>query len=127
MARPLKFKSAKELEDAIDLYFQEYNCKDKAPKWQSLLLFLNLSDDTLLNYRTNKDNKYPGYSEVIKRAEQRHSEFWQQLALDHPNLQSYIIFQLKQPHNGGFIDRPVQDNSNSTVDIVVKLDGLDKH
>jgi len=119
--RPPRYKSAEELETAIDLYFGRHNNKDSAPKWQLMLLELNISDDTLLNYRTKEEYINSGYSEVIKKAEQRHSEFWQQLALDHPNLQSFCMFQLKQPHNGGFRDRPA-DDLKPEVTITVKLD-----
>lgn len=105
IARPVKYDTVDKLSCAIDKYFTEQAANDKAPTWHSMLLKLDISDDTLLNYRNNKDNKYPGYSEAIKRAERRLSEFWQQFAIEHPNLQSYCIFQLKQPHNGGLSDK----------------------
>jgi hypothetical protein len=87
-----------------------------------MLYKLNISDDSLLNYRNNVDNKYPGYSDVIKKAEHRFSSFWQQYALDHPNLQSFCMFQLKQPHNGGFVDRPKDDKSDLSITVNLEKD-----
>jgi hypothetical protein len=122
IARPVKFDSAEKLEQAIDKYFADCEANDKAPTWASMLLYLNLSDQTLLNYKNNSDGNYPGYLEVIKRAEHKHCNFWQQYAVDHPNLQSFCMFELKQPHNGGFIDRPKGEKSEQTINIHLGLD-----
>lgn len=120
--RPPKY-TPEELEAKIDSYFAEHNCKANAPKWHDMLNYINLSDDTLLNYRSKEEYIKAGYSDVIKRAENRHSAFWQQLALDNPNLQTFCIFQLKQPHNGGLSDRQ-QVDTNNKHQIEVNIKGV---
>lgn len=123
--RPPKYKSAEELETAIDKYFANQLANDKAPTWAGMLLELYVSDDTLLNYRSKEEYIKQGYSEVIKRAEQKHCNFWQSYAITHPNLQSFCIFELKQPHNGGFADKQ-QIDTNSNVKIEFNCGVTDK-
>jgi hypothetical protein len=125
VAPPKKFKSAEELDRAIQAYMASHDSKDNPPTWAGMLLDLNISDRTMLEYRKNPD-KYPGYCDVIKKAEQAHCRFWQQLALAHPNLQSFCMFELKQPHNGGFLDRPQDTGQNGEVTIKVQIDGISK-
>ena len=48
--RPRKYKTAEELEQKILEYFSLHNTKDNIPKWPGMLNFLELTDDTLLNY-----------------------------------------------------------------------------
>jgi hypothetical protein len=116
-----KYKTAEELEEAINRYFEEHNCKENAPKWHEMLYVIDISDSALLRYRSDEKYIKAGYAEVIKKAEQRHSAFWQQLALDFPNLQTFCIFQLKQPHNGGLSDRQQVDTNNKhQVEIDIK-------
>ena len=118
--RPPKY-TPEELEQKISDYFDEHNCKENAPKWHDMLLSLKISDETMLRYRTDEKYIKLGYADVIKRAEHRHSSFWQQLALDNPNLQSFCIFQLKQPHNGGLSDRQQLDTNNKhSIEIDIK-------
>jgi len=122
--RPPKYQSAVDLESAINSYFDSHTDKSNAPKWHDMLYALSISDDTLLNYRTKDNYIKSGYSDVIKRAEERFCAFWQQCALDNPNLQSFCIFELKQPHNGGFADKQ-QVDTNSKQQIEVTLRTID--
>ena len=119
--RPPKYETAEELEEAINRYFEGHNSKENAPKWHDMLNYIGLSDETLRLYRTEERYIKSGYLEVVKRAENKHSSFWQQLALDNPNLQSFCIFQLKQPHNGGLSDRQQIDTNNKhQIEIDIK-------
>ena len=120
-SRPPKYASAEDLEQRILEYFSLHNTKESAPKWHDMLNWLDVSDSTLLRYRTDEKYIKLGYADVIKRAENKHSSFWQQLALDNPNLQSFCIFQLKQPHNGGLSDRQQLDTNNKhSIEIDIK-------
>lgn len=120
-AKQTEYKDLPVLEDKIEDYFA--SCKDlnKKPNKQGLAVFLGVNTDTLNEWSNNKDNIYDGFSVAIKRACDIMSDMLQQ------RVDPMAMISVKQPCYGGFIDRPVQDNSNSTVDIVVKLDGLDKH
>lgn len=122
--RPPKYKTSDALAGAIDDYFANREQTGKVPTWADMLVSLDISDSTLLRYRSDKDYIDEGYAEVIKKAELRHCHFWQQYALEHPNLQSFCIFELKQPHNGGFADKQqVETNGKQTIEI--KIAGTD--
>lgn len=120
-SRPPKYASAEELEKAVDDYFASHTTKDNIPKWPQMLNELNVSDSTLLRYRTDEKYIKLGYADVIKKAERMFSDTLMQLAVDHPNLQSLVIFLLKQPHNGGYTDKQQVDSNNKhSIEIDIK-------
>lgn len=116
-----KYKNAADLEAAIDTYFDEHNSRDNIPKWPQMLIHLGLSDEMLQLYQTDERYIKRGYLDCFKNAERRLSSTLIQLAVDNPNLHSLVIFLLKQPHNGGYTDKPQQQSSgNMVVELVVK-------
>lgn len=120
--RPPKY-SPEELDAAIDRYFEQHQSKDSIPKWPDMLNFIGLSDEMVRLYRTEEKYKSRGYLDCIKRAERMFSSTLIQLGVDNPNLQSLVIFLLKQPHNGGYQDKQVSESSNKSV-IEVKIGGV---
>lgn len=119
--RPPKYPDAQALEAKIDEYFNYYETIDKAPTWANMLLYIDISDDTLLRYRTDEEYINKGYADAIKKAEKRHCDFWQQLCLEKPNLQTFCIFELKQPHNGGFSDKQqIENTGKQSMEITFK-------
>lgn len=121
--RPVKYDSADKLNDAITKYFNLDYADNVVPTWHDMLEYLGVSDTSVLRYRNNEDNKYPGFGDAIKRAERLHCNFWQTYAVQHPNLQSFCMFELKQPHNGGFIDRPKDEKTDMTIQVNLGFDG----
>lgn len=122
--RTPKYATAEALESAIDGYFDNCSKNETLPTWADMVVKLGISDRTLLNYRTNEEYIKSGYFDVIKKAEMMHCNFWQNLAVTKPNLQSFCIFELKQPHNGGFADKQqVETNGKQTIEI--KIAGTD--
>ena len=63
MARPLKFKSNKELQSKIAEYFKNCETKKIPVTISGLALFLNTTRETLMDYQ-EKD----GFSDTIKKA-----------------------------------------------------------
>lgn len=121
--RPFRYTVDK-LNAKIDDYFDSHNTKDNIPKWPDMLNFIGLSDETMRLYRTDEKYIEAGYLDCVKRAERMFSSTLIQLAVDNPNLQSLVIFLLKQPHNGGYQDRQVSESSvKNTVEL--KIGGLD--
>ena len=114
--KPFKY-TPEELNDKIDEYFNSHNTKDNIPKWPGMLNHIGLSDEMLRLYRTEEKYIRAGYLEVVKRAERRFSETLIQLGVDNPNLQSLVIFLLKQPHNGGYTDKQVIEAKDVSVNI----------
>jgi hypothetical protein len=135
MPRPKKIKTPDDLDNLIDEFIALCENSGMIPSDYQLTKFLDISPATLDryynardNYNADKgqDNIYKGFDVPLKKLIQyREDRLLQQLE-GNPKLTAGAIFQLKQAHSGGYVDRPVNDNSNATVDITVKLDGLDK-
>ena len=117
-----KYRSARALEAGINAYFASHNTRENFPQWPDLLNELNLSEESIRCYRTEERYVKAGYLQILKRAERRFAAVLTQLAVDSPNLQSLAIFLLKQPHNGGFRDRPAEEIPASTT-IRVEISG----
>ena len=123
MARPRKYDTPEKLDKAIADYFAYMETTDQAPTWANMLLYLNISQSTVLRYQEDKGD-YKGFGDPIKKAELMHCDYWQQLALKKPNMAVFCMFELKQPHNGGFRDKP-KDDPTHTVSLDIKISGCD--
>jgi hypothetical protein len=112
VARPRKY-TPDVLQAKVNGYF-EY-CKDNNRKanQQGLSVYLDICLDTINEWVRNEDNKYPEFSETIKKAFSRMSDEFQQ------RTDAMAIISLKQPCYGGFVDRP--DTSAKDVNITVKI------
>ncbi len=116
--RPLKFKTAKELEDKIEEYF--LTCEDpenpgvymKPLTITSLAVYLDTSRETLLDYQ-EKDQ----FSDAIKKAKQR-IHAWTEEQLYRNTQVTGVIFNLK--NNYGWKDKSeIDQNINATVNATI--------
>ena len=120
--RPPKYTAA-ELDAAITRYFDSFANSDDVPTWHDMLLKLGISEDTVTRYRNDEKYIEQGYADALKKATRLHCDFWQQYAVKHPNLQTFCMFELKQPHNGGFTDKP-QGQTDQVTKIEFNITGL---
>lgn len=118
-----KYETPEQLEKAIDKYFKSVT-DDKIPTWPDMLLYLDISDDTVERYMKNEKGRYTGFAEPIKRAQLRFTSELIKMGQEKPNLQSFAIFLLKQVHNGGYRDKP-KDDPTHTVSLDIKISGCD--
>jgi len=104
-----KIKNAEEFGQKIDEYIQhnrEENREDiKIPTDFDLCEYLGIASQTLWDYLNNKDT-YKGYSDQIKKLVDYREQFLIDLAVKNPKAASVAIFALKQPKNGGYVDKP---------------------
>lgn len=91
--RPLKFKSAKELEEKINKYFDECDKKDEPYTITGLALALDVDRKTILNYQ-NKEQFFP----TIKKAKLRIENYLEKHLITE-NSVTGIIFNLKNNYN----------------------------
>jgi len=99
--RPLKFKTPKDLENALAGYFKEREKNHSPLTVNGLAYHLHIDTDTLLNYE-KRDN----FSALIKRAKQYIADYWEcRLATNSP---TGAIFWLK---NAGWKDRQEVEHS----------------
>lgn len=98
--RPWKFTSVPKLEAAIEAYFSKCEEKAWAPTMAGLALSLDLSTETLRNYK--KDLLF---GSTIARAKQRIEAFWERLLMTAKG--TGVQFNLK--NNFGWKDKSEQE------------------
>ena len=98
----LKYKSAKELQEGIDKYFQECDEKEKPYTMSGLAYSLGIDRKTLINY-----GERDSYSTLIKKAKQKVECQLEENALMGKSNSIFTIFNLK--NNYGWVDRQEQE------------------
>ena len=139
--RPRKYKTGKELMDAINGFIQYSHDNNIRPTDYQVCVYLGMSPDSLELYanRTNpkpsnkanskdKDNIQDSedieitYSAAIKKLAMYRQDWYLSHAEANPKLTAIDIFALKQPCNGGWADKQQTDNGGS-MSIDIKLSG----
>lgn len=126
--RPLKFKTVKELQDKIDLYFE--SCYEILEDWKKkkikpftimwLANFLDVDRKTLINYQ----DKDEGFFHTIKRAKSRVEEDIELWALTNSLNPTSAIFNLK--NNFDWKDKTEVDQKTTTADVTETLSDAQK-
>jgi hypothetical protein len=125
MGRPLKFKTAKELEAKIQAYFDECDKNHKPITVSGLAYALNTNRQTLINYANKAE-----FFDTVMRAKERIEAFVEE-SLWTPKVAQGVMFNLK--NNFGWHERqeitgkdgeplaPVKDIASKTADELLRL------
>lgn len=117
--KPLKFKTAQELQNKINAYFEECKLKEIPLSITGLALALDTNRQTLINYQ-DKD----GYKNIVDRAKLMIENAYEIRLIE--NGRSGDIFALK---NFGWTDRQEIDNNikvgKSSIDeLISSIDNI---
>lgn len=113
--RPMKYKNAKQLQAAIDKYFE--NCEKNGLPYTvtGLAIACDLDRRSLVNYG-EKEEFFP----TIKAAKAKVEEFLENGAINGTLNTTFTIFNLK--NNYGWKDtQSIEADVNSSIDIKVTL------
>lgn len=114
--RPLEFKTAKELETAIDRYFAECETKELHPTITGLAVALDVDRKTINNYQDRQE-----FFPTIKRAKAKIEAHLEQCLFG--NSVTGVIFNLK--NNFEWRDKQEVDNNHSvTINIPTDAAGV---
>lgn len=135
MAGKTKYRTAAEIEQAIDDYFAKVDAENQAtpdkacpPLFEALLLHLDITRNTWDSYINPEitDNmtqevqvEKKRISDAIKKAEHRLSYELSQFGMKYPNRASLVIFFLKQKHYGGYTDKQEIEHKDMKIDISI--------
>ena len=120
--RPLKFKSAKEIETIANKYFQKCEAEDKPFLITGLALALDTDRITLIRYAEGTyDEKDAEFSNAIKRAKLRVENYAESRIYAEKQNPAGAIFALK---NYGWTDK-IQNENSGAVELVIKHIGSD--
>lgn len=117
-----KYKTAKELENKIEEYFNT-PVESGFHSYPGMLLFLDISEDTEMRLRLSKDRKDKDFADVLKKAAARRQEELSRIGLEDRNKSVFAMFLLKQATNGGLRDRP-KDDDDGPKEINITINGV---
>ena len=110
----IKFKSVKQLQDAIDAYFNECEEKGKPLTVSGLAVALGTNRQTLLNYEEK-----PAYIDTIKKAKAKIEAFNEELLYSKDVPTIGVIFNLKNNYN--WKDKQeIEADINNEIDITIE-------
>ena len=117
-----KYKTAKDLENKIEEYFNT-PVDTGFHSYPGMLLFLDISEDTEMRLRLSKDRKDKDFADVLKKAAARRQEELSRIGLEDRNKSVFAMFLLKQATNGGLRDRP-KDDDDGPKEINITINGI---
>ena len=109
-----KFKSVRQLQNAIDKYFKECDEKEKPYTVSGLAYALDTNRQTLLNY----EEKFPEFVDTIKNAKAKIEAFNEEQLYNRNVPTVGVIFNLK--NNYDWKDKQEIEGINSEIDITIE-------
>lgn len=119
--KPL-YESPDALRKKIDEYFITMEEKNEFPDLAGMRLHLRMSEATMKKYQEEDHENYEEYREIFNEAKDRRESFLVRRMTRDNKLAQGCLNALKQPANGGYIDKP-QDQGGK-MEITLKVAGL---
>lgn len=92
----------------------------EVPTDYNLMRFLDIKTKQLRYYREKSDQH--GYRDGFDKLKMFREDFWVKKSLDKAT-QTSAIFQLKQPMNGGYMDK--QERSTDPIEVKISINGCE--
>ena len=96
-----RFYSEKEFENAVSAYIAHSEENNYFPDEAGLILWLKIGETTYRDY-----SERDGYREIVARAKLYRESWLTRKMTAEPKLAQGCLNNLKQPKNGGYIDKP---------------------
>lgn len=112
-----KYDTPEKLEAAIEEYFAMREEQNIFPDLPGMRLHLEVTQQTLDKYASGDTPEAEKYKEVLEFAKDRRESWLVRKMVTEPKTANGCMSALKQPVNGGYIDRPVQDTSEKKLTI----------
>lgn len=119
--KPL-YESPDALRKKIDEYFITMEEKNEFPDLAGMRLYLRMSEATMKKYQEEGHENFEEYREIFLEAKDRRESFLVRRMTRDNKLAQGCLNALKQPANGGYIDKP-QDQGGK-MEITLKVAGL---
>lgn len=112
-----KYETPQKLADAIEEYFEEMDEKGVFPDLAGMRLHLGISQATLNAYSTGEGEEAQVYRDVLEAAKDRRESWLARRMVTEPKSANGCMNALKQPANGGYIDKPMMDTGERKLTI----------
>lgn len=117
-----KFETAEQFRKAVDKYFDYMEELGKFPDHAGMCIFLGLSQKTLEQYSLENNPNHDKYADTLEYAQSRRESWLSQRMAEDPKGANGYMNLLKQKKNGGFTDRPQQEQQR--MELSINLVGL---
>jgi len=111
-----KYETPQKLAEAINEYFDTLK-ESEFPDFPGMRIHLGISKRTLENYAKGDTEEAQAYRDVLDSAADRRESWLVRRMVTEPKAANGCMNALKQPDNGGYIDKPMQDNSDKVLTI----------
>ena len=122
MANTRKIESPEDLERHVNNFAKWCNETGEIPSDYNLCKFLSVSTSTLDRYKRG-EGAYTGYDAPLKTLRQYREHRLLTMLEGDPKRAAAAIFQLKQPHNGGYVESSVGTGDQGAT-ITLKIEGV---
>lgn len=115
-----KYQSAYDFESAVDKYMNRCKADNVFPDLAGMRLYLGVSQQTIDRYCNENPDPEEGerFKKIMDKAKDERQSWLERYMVSNPKTAAGCMNALKQPHNGGYFDRPV-DTSEKTLTIIV--------
>lgn len=108
---------------AIEKYFDKCEEEKVFPDMAGMRIALEISKETLDHFVSDDCPECEAYRKILNTARDRRESFLVRRMTSDNKLAQGCLNALKQPMNGGYIDRPV-DTTGGKIEVTLKVAGL---
>ena len=112
-----KYETPQKLAEAIEEYFIDCEGENRFPDLAGMRLYLGVTQATLDRYVKEDGEEFEKYREILDAAKDRRESWLVRRMVTEPKAANGCMSALKQPANGGYIDKPIADASEKTLTI----------
>jgi hypothetical protein len=112
-----KYDTPEKLQQAIDEYFDLRESASEFPDLAGMRLHLGVTQATLDRYAKDDAEEYEKYRDILEAAKDRRESWLVRRMVTEPKAANGCMSALKQPANGGYIDKPIADSGEKTLTI----------
>lgn len=119
-----KYACAYDFERAVNDYFEQCAEEDKFPDVAGMRIFLGLSQKTIDKYCEDPDaEEAERFKRIVETARDKRQSWLERHMVQNPKTANGCMNALKQTHNGGFVDKPVDNSERSLTINVINVGG----
>ena len=121
--RPRKYKDADAMRAAAEAYIEDCKARDVFPDEAGMILALGLKRRMIERYCSETENPegFQDYKDIFEDAKLEREHFLVQRMTSDNKAAQGCLNALKQPANGGYIDRPLDTGK---VEVTLKVSGI---
>ena len=116
------YESPDALKKKIDEYFKITEGQGEFPDLAGMRIYLGMSENTMRKYQEEGHENCEEYRAIFSEARDRRESFLVRRMTKDNKLAQGCLNALKQPANGGYIDKPQEQGGK--MEITLKVSGL---